>query len=66
MTHAQAQPRHDVAQDSLPPPLQRLTKGPRESVSQTGEEEETTAQLIAGGSFGEVIDAMVFASPVRI
>ena len=64
--HAQAQPRLDAAQDSLPPPLQRLTKGPRESVSQTGEEEKTAAQLVASGSSGEAISATVFASPVRI
>ena len=40
--------------------------GPRESVSQIGEEEETTAQLVAGGSSGEVIGATVFASPMHI
>ena len=65
-THAQAQPRLDVAQDSLPPLLQRLTMGPHESVSQIGEEEETAAQLVVGGSSGEVIGATVFASPMCI
>ena len=65
-THAQAQPKHDVAQDSLPPPLQRLTKGPGETERQAGEEEKTAAQLVAGGSSGEAIGATVFASPVRI
>ena len=65
-THAQAQPSHDVAQDSLPPSLQRLTKGPRETERQAGEEEKTAAQLVASGSSGEAISATVFASPVRI
>jgi len=40
--------------------------GPRKAERQAGEEEKTAAQLVAGGSSGEVIDAMVFASPVRI
>ena len=40
--------------------------GPRESVSQTGEEEEMAAQLVVGGSSDEAIGATVFASPMRI
>ena len=64
--HAQAQPRHDVAQDSLPPLLQRLTMGPRKAERQAGEEEKTAAQLVADDISGESIGAMVFTSPMCI
>ena len=67
--HAQAMPawpRHGAAQVRLPPSARRLTCGTRATERQTGEEKETAAQLVAGGSSGEVSGATTFTLPVRI
>jgi len=45
---------------------QRLTTGPHAIERQTGEEEETAVQLVAGGIFGESSGATAFASTMRI
>ena len=45
---------------------QRLTMGPHTTERKTGEEEETVAQLVAGGISGESSGTTMFASSKRI
>ena len=45
---------------------QRLTMGPHATERQTGEEEETAVQLVAGDSSGESSGATAVTSPARI
>ena len=57
---------HTVQPTPAPACARRLTSGTRATERQTGEEKETAAQLVAGGSSGEVRGATKFALPVRI
>ena len=57
---------HTVLPTPAPACARRLTSGTRATERQTGEEKETTAQLVAGGSSGEVSGATAVTSPVHI
>ena len=57
---------HTVRPTSAPAYARRSTSGTRTIERQIGEEKEMAAQLIAGGSSGEVSGATTFALPVRI
>ena len=57
---------HTVRPTPAPACARLLTSGTRATERQTGEEKETAAQLVAGGSFGEVSGATTFFLPGRI